>query len=102
MDALAEEVFNLSVAVAEFIQTYADPVQQREVEVRQRRAVLVRDVAATTQSGRRAARDQDGKIFVVVHAGVAHPAAIQVDRVIEERAVALGRGLQLLEKLREQ
>ena len=72
------------------------------MEVGQRRAALVLDVPATPHAGRRAARDQNGKVLMVVHAGVAHPASVQVDRVIEQRAVAVGRGFQLLEKLREQ
>ena len=43
-----------------------------------------------------------GKILVIVQAGVAHPASVQADRVIEQRTVAVGSGLHLLEEVREQ
>src|SRR5438034_9002488 len=77
-------------------------VEQSEVQVCQRRAVLVPDVTATPHAGRGATRDQNWKVLMVVNTGVAQPASVQVHRVIEQRAIAVGGGFQFLEKLREQ
>src|SRR6266516_243133 len=77
-------------------------VEQREVEVCQRSAILVPDVTATPHAGRSATSDQNWKVLVVVNTGVAQPASVQVHRVIEQRAVAVGSGFQFLEKLRKQ
>ena len=57
------------------------------------------NVPAALQAGCGAACDQDRKVFVIVKAGITHAAAVQVDRVIEERAVAIGSGLHSLEEL---
>ena len=57
---------------------------------------------AALQARRGAARDQDRKVLVIVQAGIAHAASVQVDGVIEERAVAIGSRLHPLEELREQ
>ena len=67
------------------------------MQVRQRRSLFVFDMPAALQAGRGAACDQDRKILVIVQAGIAHPASVQADGVIEERTVAVGSGLQLLE-----
>ena len=77
----------------------ANAIEQREVQVGQRRSLLVPDVPAALQAGCGAACDQDRKVFVIVKAGIAHAAAVQVDRVIEERAVAIGSRLHPLEEL---
>src|SRR5437667_6645678 len=77
-------------------------IEQREVEICQRRAILVPDVTATPHSGRSATRDQNWKVLMVVNTGVAQPASVQVHRVIEQRAVAVGSGFQFLEKLRKE
>lgn len=39
---------------------------------------------------------------MIVEVGIAHPAPVEVKRVVEERAVPLGRGLQLPDELGEQ
>ena len=49
-----------------------------------------------------ASRDDNRQVQVIVHIRVAHAAAEHDDRVIEQRAVAVGRGLQLLEVIGEQ
>ena len=72
------------------------------MEIGQGRAALVLDVPATPHAARGAARDQNGKVLMVVDTGVAHPASVQIDGVIEQRAVAVRSDFQLLEKLREQ
>src|SRR5437867_11401308 len=77
-------------------------IEQREVEVCQRAALLVPDVTATLHAGPSATRDQNWKVLMVVNTGVAQPASVQVHRVIEQRAVAVGSGFQFLEKICEQ
>ena len=94
-----EEVFDLSRAVHERIQVNANAIEQREMEVGQRRSLVVPDMPAASQAGCGAARDQDWKVFVIVKAGVTHAAAVQVDRVIEERAVTVGSGLHPLKEI---
>src|SRR5437660_1331439 len=77
-------------------------IEQREVEICQRCSILVTDMTATLHAGRSTARDQNWKVLMVVNTGVAQPASVQVHRVIEQRAIAVGSGFQFLEKLREQ
>src|SRR6185295_5934770 len=40
--------------------------------------------------------------LMVVQAGIPHPASIQVNSVVEQRAITIGSGLQFLEKLPEE
>src|SRR5439155_1106642 len=67
----------------------------------QRCSILVTDMTATLHAGRSTIRDQNWKVLMVVNTGVAQPASVQVHRVIEQRAIAVGSGFQFLEKLRE-
>ena len=60
------------------------------------------DVPTALQAGGGAARDHDRQILVIVQAGVAHAAAVQIERMIEERAVTVRRVLHALEEVREQ
>ena len=46
----------------------------------------------------RATGDEDRKILVIVEAGISDAAAVEVKRMIEQRAVAVGRGLHLLKE----
>src|SRR5207344_207129 len=46
--------------------------------------------------------DQERKIFVIVKAWITHAASIQVDRVIEKRAVPVGSGFHSLEEVRKE
>src|SRR5258706_9227234 len=80
----------------------ANAIEQREVEVGQRRSLLILDMPAALKAGCGAACNQNRKVFVIVKAGITHAAAVQVDRVIEQRAVAIGGGLHSLEEIREQ
>ena len=72
------------------------------MEIREGCPILVLDVPPTSQAGCGAACDQNREVHVVVQAGVAHPASVQVDRIVEQRAVAVRSGLQFLEELREE
>ena len=81
---------------------HAGPVQQRQVQIRQRCPILIPDVLPASQAGRRATRDQNREVHVVVQTRVTHPAPVQVDRIVEQRALTIRSGPQLLDKLREQ
>src|ERR671924_261578 len=74
-----EQVFDLAVAVPELVQPDPDPIEQREMEVGERRAGLVLDMTATLHSARRSTRDQNRQVVMVVDAGVAQSASVQVD-----------------------
>src|SRR5215813_13970615 len=77
-------------------------IQQREMEIGQRRALFVLNVPPTLHAERSATRDQNGKVLMVVQTRVAHPAAVQVDGVVEQRSVSIRSGFRFLEELREQ
>ena len=81
---------------------HADLVQQRQVQVGERRRVVEADVPSTLELRAAAARDHDRQVRVIVDVGVAHAAAQQVQRVIQQRAVAVGRRRQLLDQVGEQ
>ena len=65
-------------------------VEQRQVQVGQRRRLGVPDVPAAAHSAGRAAGDDDRQVHVIVDVGIAHAAAVQIKRMVEQRAVALG------------
>ena len=78
-------MFDLALAVAELIQTDSHPVQQREVEIGQRHAFLVLDVPATPHAGRRATRDENWKVLMVVDAGVVRIDLVSGNFVIDNK-----------------
>ena len=57
------------------------------------------DVTVATQFAGSAARDYYGQRIVIVLIAVAHAAAIENEGVIQQRAVAVRRGPELLEKI---
>ena len=68
-------------------------VEQRQVEIGQRRRFGVFEVAPAFYPGGRTASDKDWQIRMVVHVGVANAAAIKIKRMVEQRAVAFRRRL---------
>ena len=87
-------------AVDEAVEANAHAVEQREVQVRQRRLLRIPDVIAALDAADAAARDDDRQVAMIVDVRIAHAAAEQVRRVIEQRAVAVRRRLQLLQQVR--
>jgi hypothetical protein len=59
-------------------------------------------VSSAAERPRTAAEQEHRHVAVVVLVAVAHPAAIQDDRVIEQVPVAVGCRAELLEVVREQ
>src|SRR6058998_316243 len=97
-----EQVVYLAVAVGKRIEVHADFVEQRQVKVRQRPGFVVLDVTSAFHSGCGATGDKDRQIRVVMDVRIADAAAVEIKRMIEERAVSFRRRFQLLEKFGEQ
>ena len=55
-----------------------DFVQQREVQIRQRRRFRVADVLAAAHAARRPAGNEDRQVGVVMYVRVPHPASVEV------------------------
>ena len=66
---------------------------QRDHQVRERCALRHLDVAVALVRARAAADEQRRQVLVIVHVAVGHAAAVEEQRVIEQAAVAVGRGL---------
>src|SRR4030095_8969838 len=82
--------------VAELLRVDADAIEQREVEIRHRRVGRVHDMTPWPQATALADHGH-GQIVVRVPVAVAQAAAVDDDRVIEERAVTVGGLLHLLD-----
>src|SRR5580765_242315 len=80
----------------------ADAIEQRQVKVGQGHGFVVLEMPSALQARGGTARDKDWKVLVIVQAGIAHAASVQINGVIEERAVAIGSRLHPLEELRKQ
>ena len=76
----------------------ADFVEQRQVEIGQRNRLRVCEVTVAFHSGRRAASDDDRQVRMVVNVRIADPAPVKNERMVEQRAVAFGRGFQFLQE----
>src|SRR5437867_8808540 len=91
-----------SRALAEVVGWHAGLVQHRDHEIRQRRARLHFHVAVPLEPARAAADQQDRQVVVRVLVPVAHAAAVEERRVIQEVAVAVGRRPEPLEEAGEE
>ena len=78
-------------AVAEAVLMDAQFVEQRQHQVRHGRVRRKRQVAAAFQLAGSAARHHDGQRIVIVLIAVAHAAAVEDGRMIQQIAVAIGR-----------
>src|SRR5688572_12751682 len=68
----------------------AQLVEQCQVQIRHRRVFRIREVTTSANSGGGAANQQNGEVLIQVHVAVAQRAAVHQQRMIEQRAVALG------------
>ena len=91
-----KQIGDLAGAVAEAVDVHADFVEEREVQIGERHGLVVADVSIAFHPACRAPGDEDRQVGVIVHVGVSNAATVEQQRVIQERAVALGRGLQAL------
>ena len=95
-------MFQLAVAVADPFDLHAELVSTRQIQVRQRRARRIPQVPAALELSGATAQQDDRQTVDVVHVAVAHPAAVEERQVIEQRAVAVRRRLQLFQVVGEQ
>src|ERR1051325_12119549 len=98
----SEEFVHFALAGGEGIEMDAGFVEHREIEIREGRWFGVAKMAAAAHAAGSAARDDDRQIGVIMNVGVAHAAAIKIERVIEERAIAIGSLLHFLEEFGEE
>src|SRR5437763_13492845 len=94
-----EQRVDLASAVGERIETNADSVEQGQVQIRERRRLDVLDVAAAANLPGSAAGDDNRQVYVVVNVGITHAAAVQIQRMVEQCAVAIGDRGQPLEEV---
>ena len=89
-------------AVAERVDFDVDLVEQRHEQVRLRRVLGAHDVLAALQLAAAAADHDVRQRVVIVRVAVAHVAAVEQHRVIQQRAVAVLRRVELRQELAEQ
>ena len=89
-------------AVAEALDMDSNPFEQAQMEIRQWSRFLVFNVKRALALVRAASYHDDGQIGVVVHIRITHAATQEVHRMIEQRAVAVRRGLKLSYEIRKQ
>ena len=80
------------------LRPHADAIQQRQVEVRHRRVVVVDEVPVALEPGA-AADEQHRQVLVRVLVAVARCRCRRRRRVVEQRAVAVGRRCELADEL---
>src|SRR5262245_58483889 len=98
----SKEVLNLPGAVHERIQMHPHTIEQRVMEVGEVRSLLVANVPAALQARHGSACDQNRQVFVIVSTRIPDAASVQINGVVEERAVAIRRGFHSLKKVGEQ
>ena len=96
------QFFDEAIAVCEFLHVDTNAVEQREVEVGEWRHFIELDVAIALYACGAATSDEDREVAVIVFVEIPHAAAVQVERVIQEGAVSVGRGIQFLQVLGEE
>src|SRR5262249_34697526 len=92
-----EQFVDRTLAVGELIEPRAELLEQRQMQVRERRRLRILNVAAALHLSGAAAGDDDRQVDVIVDVRIAHTAAVEHHRVVEQRAAAVRRRLQLLE-----
>ena len=91
---------NMSIAVAERVVTNANLVEQRQQQVRHRHLAAEHEVAVPLDAAVATSDDEQRKIRVRVRVGIAQARAVEQQRVIQQRPIAVRRRLQLLEETR--
>src|SRR5688572_3795142 len=92
----------LTRAIAHLLDGYAGAQQQREQKVRERRAVGIDEMLLALDLACAAAEHEGRQRKLIVLVAVAHVAAVQEDRVVEDRSgVAVGNLHELRHEVRE-
>src|SRR5688572_32174036 len=91
LDRLERKEIKPAFAVAQLLDRRPQPVEQREVQIRQRRLSGVIDVTPTLRG---AADQHDRQVPWGVSVAVGHPAPEEQRHLIQQRAVAIRRRLE--------
>ena len=97
-----KQIINLAPAISKRVKANAHLVEQGQVEIGQGRRRRISDVPPAPHLAGRASGDQDRQVHMVVHVRVAHPAAVEIEAVVQKRAVPFGRRLELGEEFGEE
>ena len=89
-------------AVTEMLFRASQLAQDRQQQVRHRRELLLPKVAVALKRAAGAPGQHDRQRIMVVRVAVAHAAAVEDQRVIQQRAVAVRQLCELVEEVREQ
>src|SRR5439155_8479875 len=84
-------------AVTERLHRNADLVEHRQQKVRHRCVIRILEVTAALMLARCTANDEVWQREMIVHVAVAHVAAEEQQRMVEQRAVPIRNGPQLLQ-----
>src|SRR5687768_6524361 len=91
----------LARTVANRLQRRVRPAKQRQQQVRERRAIGIPQMLAAAQLPAAAADDRQWQREVIVRIAIAHVAAVQDERAIENRTVAVRLRRERLNERRE-
>src|SRR6516162_4018811 len=93
---------DLAAAVGDALHLQARLVEDREVQIGNRRVFGKVDLLSALLERARAAADEDVRQRIIaVHVAVAHVGAVEQHRIVQERAFAVGRGGELLDEIPE-
>src|SRR5205809_4785638 len=84
-----EQLLDLALAVCESVEMHPCHIEQRQVKIGQRRRFRILDVTPSLDPACSAAGDKDRQVYVVMLVGIAHAAAIQVGRMVQQGTVAI-------------
>src|SRR6266516_1867257 len=84
-----EQLLDLALAVCESVEMHPCHIEQRQVKIGQRRRFRILDVTPSLDPACSAAGDKDRQVYVVMLVGIAHAAAIQVGRMVQQGTVAV-------------
>src|SRR3954468_9882783 len=98
---IASERRQTAVAVAELLHRHSHLLEDGRVQVGERRALRMTDVAAALEAGGLAADQRDRQVVVEVRVAVADPGAVEEQRVVQHHPVAFRDGRELLHEIPE-
>ena len=81
---------------------HAERIEQRQMQVGERRAGRVAQMATAFLRPGSAAGQEQGQVLRGVQVGVGHPGAVDDGHAIEQRRVAIGHSPQPIEVVREE
>src|SRR5713101_8713363 len=90
-----------SGTVAELLDRNAQLLEDRHVQIRERRPLGMPHVAPAPETGGLAADERDRQVVVEVRVAVADAGAVQQQRVVEHLPVCFGNRRELLDEIRE-